>query len=98
MLRKNRGLRRWWVILAAAFPVASFAQAADETVPPADSTQVAETTQLPEVVVQGRADDLLGRNTIGRLGILAHKVLSAAGHDVGLVTIGSEILQHLLHG
>src|SRR5882757_1917491 len=44
------------------------------------------------------ADDLLGGNAIGRLGILAHKVLPAAGHDVGLVTIGSEILQHLLHG
>ena len=43
-------------------------------------------------------DDLLGGNAIGRFGILAHKVLSAAGHDVGLVTIGSEIFQQLLHG
>ena len=44
------------------------------------------------------AHDLLGRNAIDILRVNPHKILPATGHDIGLVTIGPEIVQQLLHG
>ncbi len=46
----------------------------------------------------GGADHLLGRNAVHALGVHAHEVLAAAGDDVGLVAVGAQVLQQLLHG
>ncbi len=43
------------------------------------------------------ADHLLGRNAVDLFGVDAHEVLAAAGDDVGLVAVGAQILQHLVH-
>jgi hypothetical protein len=43
----------------------------------------------------GGADHLLGRNAVGPLGVGPHKILPAAGHDVGLVAVGPEVFQKL---
>ncbi len=44
-----------------------------------------------------RADHLLGRNAIDLLRIDAHKILTAAGDDVGLEAVVAQIVQNLLH-
>ena len=43
------------------------------------------------------ADDLLGRDAVELFREHPHEGLAAAGDDVGLVAIGAQVLQHLLH-
>src|SRR5271165_7054646 len=43
------------------------------------------------------ADHLLGRDPVHPLGIDAHEVLAAAGHNVGLESVVTEILHHFEH-
>ena len=45
----------------------------------------------------GGADHLLGRNAVDLLGVHAHEVLAAAGHDVGLVGVVAEVAKHFEH-
>ena len=57
---------------------------------------------LPDLVVAepgapGAAHHLLGRDAVGLLGVCAHEILATAGDDVGLVAVGAQVLQHLLH-
>jgi hypothetical protein len=41
----------------------------------------------------GGAHDFFGPDTVHPLGVNTHEVLTAAGHDGGLVAAGAEILQ-----
>src|SRR5271166_2589210 len=43
------------------------------------------------------ADHLLGRDPVHPLGVDAHEVLAAAGYDVGLEPVVTQILQDFLH-
>src|SRR6266511_652989 len=43
------------------------------------------------------ADHLLGRDAVDLVGIDAHEVLTAAGHDVGLVGVVAQVTQHFEH-
>src|SRR4051794_40791537 len=45
----------------------------------------------------GRADHLLGRHPVDRLGVHADELLAAAGHDVRLEPVGPQVPHHLPH-
>jgi hypothetical protein len=44
------------------------------------------------------ADDLLGRDAVGRLGKGPYELDAPAGDDVGLQAVGAQVVEHLDHG